>query len=66
MLSDTVIYNESRIEMSPVRTHYGGPRQLDTKIVLRASCIDQIPEIVSAIRNFLITKCAARHAVFGG
>ena len=35
-----------------------GPRQLDTRIKLRASCIDRVPDIVSAIRNYLITKCA--------
>lgn len=44
--------------MSPVRAHYGGTRQLDTKLVLRATCIEQVPDIVSALREFLITKCA--------
>ena len=56
ILSDTVIHNESRIEMSPVRAHYGGTRQLNTSIVLRATCIERVPEIVSALREFLITK----------
>ena len=58
ILGDTVIHNESRIEFSPVRAHYGGTRQLNTNIRLHMSCIEQIPHIVSALREYLITKCA--------
>lgn len=56
MLTDAIILNESRAELSPVREHYGGPRQLHLRLKLRSKDLAVCPDLVKAIKRYLITE----------
>lgn len=58
LLTDAVILNESRTELSPVREHYGGPRQLKLRLKLRSSDLELAPDLIKDVKRHLITKCA--------
>ncbi|KAK9786072.1 hypothetical protein WJX73_005993 [Symbiochloris irregularis] len=57
VLTEAIILNESRSELSPVREHYGGPRQLHLRLKLRSKDLAVCPDLVKAIKRYLITEC---------
>ena len=59
VLTDAIILNESRIELNPVREHYGGPRQLKLRLKLRSSDLHLAPELTKNLKRHLITKCVS-------
>ena len=58
VMTDAVIWNESRTELSPVREHYGGPRQLKLRLKLRSSALAIAEELAKDIkRHFMLASC---------